>query len=155
MPLPRFKPCSLRELAEVLTIPLSPHENERIGALMIDRVAPLDKAEAGSLSVLKDTRYRGTAALTRASAVIVSPDDQHHIPAGIVALVHRYPGAAFARAANYLLRLERAPQHKNDPVRLIHPSAHISPSAILGQGVDIREGVVIGDHVEIGEGSLV
>src|SRR5208283_2349070 len=45
------------------------------GEVVIDRVAPLDRAGQGAIAFLSDPKYRAHLAATGASAVIVAPAD--------------------------------------------------------------------------------
>lgn len=42
-----------------------------------------------------------------------------------------------------------------EPVSLVHPGAHLAPSASIGQGVLIGPGVVVGAYTTIGEHSVL
>ena len=131
-------------------------------ATVITGVAPLHRAEPGQLSFLTHPRYRSYLATTRATAVILSPEDARDCPAP--AVVAANPHIAYARAATLF-----------EPVaesrRGIHPTAWVSPTAsiaadswigphcaveagaVLEIGVIVGPGCVIGEQAVIGEGS--
>ena len=50
--------------------------------LKVRSVATLSRAEAGSLSFLANSRYRRQLEVTRATAVLVSAEDEGHCPVG-------------------------------------------------------------------------
>ena len=68
--------------------------------LKIRSVATLSRAEPGSLSFLANSRYRRQLDSTRATAVLVSAEDEGHCP--VAALIHPNPYLAYARVASLL-----------------------------------------------------
>jgi len=131
-------------------------------ATVIAGVAPLHSAEPGQLSFLTHRRYRSYLATTRATAVILSPEDARDCPAP--ALVAANPHVAYARAAALF---EPAAEVR----RGIHPTAWVSPTAniavdswigphcsveagaVIATGVIVGPGCVIGEQAIIGAGS--
>ncbi|MET0440826.1 MAG: UDP-3-O-(3-hydroxymyristoyl)glucosamine N-acyltransferase [Casimicrobiaceae bacterium] len=112
------------------------------GAVVVTRVATLESAEAGAIAFLANPRYRSQLASTRASAVIVRPEDAGatHLPR----LVAANPYAVYAKAAAAL--------HPADPVVPgVHPSATVAPTARIAASASIGAGAVVGDAVTIGE----
>ncbi len=131
-------------------------------ALEIDGVCTLQRGRTGAIAFLANPRYRRYLAATRASAVILRPEDRAACP--VAALVTPDPYLAYARVARLLV--PPAPV-----VPGIHPSAvigpdcelpdsvSIGPHAVLeagvrlGAGVQIGPGCQLGVGVEVGEGS--
>jgi len=133
-------------------------------------IAPLSDANHESLTFLSNSKLRGQAASTKAAALILTPADYEEISteyAGACIVVAN-PYVYFARAAQYFAALVAIP-----PVLGAHPSAWVSPhalvaasasigphvtidaQAVIGEGVVIKAGTVIGRGVTIGDNSLL
>src|ERR1700722_786518 len=114
--------------------------------LRISRVATLSHAQAGALSFLANTRYRRQLESTRATAVLLGPEDAASCP--VAALIDPNPYLAYARIADLL--------HPQAPSAAgIHPSAVASASARIAASASIGPLAVIEDGVEIGERAFV
>jgi UDP-3-O-[3-hydroxymyristoyl] glucosamine N-acyltransferase len=110
--------------------------------LRISRVATLSHADAGSLSFLANTRYRRQMESTRATAVLLGPENAADCP--VAALIDPNPYLAYARIADLL--------HPQAPSAAgIHPSAVVSASARIATSASVGPLAVIEDDVEIGE----
>lgn len=121
-------------------------------------VAPLDAADAASLSFLADRRYLRRLADTRAGAVILRAEDAAASPCA--ALIAENPELAFARAVDILHPRQRPaagvhPSAVVDESADIHPSASLGAFCVVGAGVCIGAGVVIGPHCSIGAGTKI
>jgi len=116
------------------------------GELRVTRVATLERAEPGTLSFLANPRYRPLLATTRASAVIVRPEDCD--AASLPRLVTENPYAAYAKVAAALHPPER-------PAAGIHPAASVARSARVAASAAIGAGAVIGEDATIGERVVV
>jgi UDP-3-O-[3-hydroxymyristoyl] glucosamine N-acyltransferase len=109
-------------------------------------VASLSRAEPGKISFLANSRYRRLLDGTRASAVILSAEDESHCP--VPALIDPNPYLAYARIAGLLHpEATRAPG--------IHASAVVSPRAKVAASASIGPLAVIEDDAEIGERAAV
>jgi UDP-3-O-[3-hydroxymyristoyl] glucosamine N-acyltransferase len=110
------------------------------GEIDITRVASIDNAEPGDLTFLANSKYAAELASTRASAVIVGPDDR-----GSAAALLRTsnPYLAFARAVGLLNPTPR-------PTPGVHPTAIVAPDAVLEADLTIGPYVVIGAGARIG-----
>lgn len=117
----------------------------------VQRIGPLDTAQAGTLSFLANPKYRSQLGATQASCVILSPavlDDASALPSCIVT----------ADPYRYFAALTRwwGAQVRPRPAAGIHPSAVVSPEAVIGSGVSIgplavvEAGAVIGDDAIVG-----
>jgi UDP-3-O-[3-hydroxymyristoyl] glucosamine N-acyltransferase len=132
-----MKSVTLRELAELL------HGQVQGDAeICISSVATLDKAGAGQLSFLANSKYRSQLEATQAGAVLLSAKDALDFRG--TALIVKDPYVGFARVAQLLDTTPRVACG-------IHPSAQIDPSAQLGEGVAIGANAVIGANVILGE----
>jgi UDP-3-O-[3-hydroxymyristoyl] glucosamine N-acyltransferase len=114
--------------------------------LVVSRVATLSHAEPGSLSFLANPRYRRQMESTRATAVLVGPDNAASCP--VATLIDPNPYLAYARVADLL-----HPQAL--PLPGIHPSAVVSVAARVAASASVGPLAVIEDEVEIGERAFV
>jgi UDP-3-O-[3-hydroxymyristoyl] glucosamine N-acyltransferase len=115
------------------------------GSIAITGLATLEKATAGQLSFLSNTKYRGQLAATRAAAVILSAEMADQCP--VAAIVTPQPYLYFAHLSQWLAEGPR-------PAAGIHPSAvvesAIPASASIGPQVWIASDVVLGENVVLG-----
>jgi len=110
------------------------------------------RGEPESLSFLANSRYRKQLEITRATAVVVSAEDEAHCPAA--ALIHPNPYLAYARIAT-LVHPQASPQPGKHPSAVIGSGAHIAASANIGPLAVIEDGAEIGDRVSIGPGCVI
>jgi UDP-3-O-[3-hydroxymyristoyl] glucosamine N-acyltransferase len=115
------------------------------GSTVIRGVNGLREAGAGDISFLANTKYAPLLASTKASAVIVAEGTSCPIPA----LVVRNPDLAFSQVVARLCPPDPRPAPG------VHPSAVVSPRAILGQDVTIGAGSVVEDGAAIGDRSIL
>lgn len=118
----------------------------------IHGVAPLDRAQPGELSYLASARYRQHLAGTRASAVILSPQDAPHCQAAVLVLDD--PVLGYARAATLLATGEERQQGIHASA-CVSSDAHIHASAWIGPHCTVEAGVRIGANVSLGPGCVV
>ncbi|MFI5184137.1 MAG: UDP-3-O-(3-hydroxymyristoyl)glucosamine N-acyltransferase [Vicinamibacteria bacterium] len=114
------------------------------GAVDVVRVAGIDDAGPGDLTFVANSRYVPRLAMTRATAVIVSPD----VPTPLPSLLTDNPYLAFARALEALHPRPR-------PLAGVHPSAVVDEAAVLGVGVHVGALAVVGHGVRIGARTVV
>lgn len=145
---------SLITLAQHINATISPATGD-VGAaesIMIHKVAPLDKAQAGDVAFLNDKKYLKSLATANASAVILTEKLAADFDG--VALIVKDAYVGFALAAQLL---DPTPK----PHYAIHPSAFVDASAVLGNNVSvgpnavIEAGVHLGDDVSIGAGAVI
>jgi UDP-3-O-[3-hydroxymyristoyl] glucosamine N-acyltransferase len=120
--------------------------------LRISRVATLSHADTGALSFLANTRYRRQMESTRATAVLVGPEDAAVCP--VAALIDPNPYLAYARIAD-LLHPQAPSAAGIHPSAVASASARIAPSASVGPLAIIEDGVEIGERVFVGPGCIV
>jgi len=121
-------------------------------------IAPLSDAGSEHLSFLSNSKLRAQAESTLAAALILSPADHAQIGTTYAGarIVADNPYAYFARAAQYFAALQAVPAAVG-----IHPSAVVSPlavvaaSASIGPLVSIEAEAVIGEHAVIGAGCQI
>ncbi len=107
--------------------------------LEIDELAPLEAADARSLSFVSNPRYLARLGSTRAGAVILGP--------GVVG-----PGCAVLRVPDAYLGFAMA---LGLFARPILPAAGIDATASIAAGAVLGEGVRIGPHVSVGAGARI
>lgn len=131
-------------------------------AQIVDRLASLAAADAGSVAVLSQAKYRPQALVTSAAAVVTAGEWADAVPAGSSLLIVADPYRAYARLARAFderLRIVRAP--RIDPRAHIDASARIDPAAsveagaVVGPGSRIARGASVGAGAVIGEDSSV
>jgi UDP-3-O-[3-hydroxymyristoyl] glucosamine N-acyltransferase len=138
---------SLRQLAERCGAELAGD-----GDVVIDRVATLDSAGEGAIAFLSNPKYRGRLAGTRASAVIVAPDDAQ--ATALPKLVTANPYAAYARVAA-ILHPPRAPAPGVHPTAVVAASARVAASAAISAHAVIGERTQVGERAAVGAGTVV
>jgi UDP-3-O-[3-hydroxymyristoyl] glucosamine N-acyltransferase len=121
-------------------------------SLRISRVATLSHAESGALSFLANPRYRKQMESTRATAVLVGPEDAAGCP--VAALIDPNPYLAYARIAE-LLHPQAALEPGIHPTAVVSQSARVAPSACVGPLAVIEDGVDIGERAFVGPGCIV
>ncbi|BDX21792.1 UDP-3-O-acylglucosamine N-acyltransferase [Polynucleobacter sp. TUM22923] len=127
------------------------------GSLLLEGLAPLEKAQPNQISFLSNPLYRKTAADSSAGALIVSQADLDFLQQepgsqlqSRVYFVAKNPYATFARFAQSFAQL-RAPVYKPgvhgsaviDPQAMVPASCHIGPFVHIGAGVILGERVVL------------
>ena len=146
---------TLGELAQLVDAQLVGDSNCKI-----QKVATLANAQAGDISFLSNSKYRGMMATSRASAIIVSESDR-----GLLAgngLVAADPYVTYAKVAAIIYPAVKPEPgiHRScaiDPASRIADSASIGPNCVIGKNVTIGPGCIVGpgcvieDDVEVGK----
>jgi UDP-3-O-[3-hydroxymyristoyl] glucosamine N-acyltransferase len=130
----------LSELAQKLGCTL-----EGDPAVEITGVAGIEEAQPGHLTFLANPRYRAAVKSTRASAILLAPDEPQ--PA-VAALRSRNPYLDFARALEFFYQ---PPAYAPG----VHPTAAIARSARIGAGAHVGPFCVIEADVEIGRNAVL
>ncbi len=130
----------LNEIAEQLSCIL-----EGDGDVVITGVATLEEAAEGDLSFLTNAKYYSLAKKSRASALIVGPDSP---PLQSNLLKNKNPYLTFAKAIELFF---------TRPVksRGIHPTAFVSDTARIGNGVSIGAFTYVGDRAIIEDNTII
>ena len=136
--------------------------------LIIQKLAPLDTAQADALSFLSNPKYQSQLATTQAGCVIVSPAVAETVKVSMALIVADNPYHYFARLT--LLWRQHTRVHDEPlihPSAVIHPQAHVHASARIGplcvieRGAHIgantwlKSGVTVGEDCRIGERCIV
>ena len=137
----RAGPFALSEIATLIDAEPLPAEDSGV---LINDIATLQTAGPDDISVFSDTRYRDALVPTRAGTIIISRKLASHAPATCRLLYVRDPRRAYAQVGRLFYPAKA-------PVPGVHASAHVHPSAHIGQGTQIDAGAVIGRDVDIGE----
>ncbi len=117
--------------------------------LVIEDVAPLDKAEPSCVSPFLKSKYEETLVNTKASACILSSEMVKKAPGHLALLISKYPYRSYALIANTFYPKEKK---KGDiaPTAIIHPSAKLGKDVVIGPMSVIGANAELGDHVEVG-----
>jgi UDP-3-O-[3-hydroxymyristoyl] glucosamine N-acyltransferase len=143
---------STRELAAELGLQMEGCD------VALDRVAPLENADAASLSYFSDHRYRSALARTAAGAVILRSEDVVAAPG--TALISDNPALDFARAAARL-HPRQHPAPGVHPTAVVDARAQIDPTASIGAfcvieaDVSVAANVQVGPHAVVGAGTRI
>jgi UDP-3-O-[3-hydroxymyristoyl] glucosamine N-acyltransferase len=121
-------------------------------SLTVRSVATLSRADSGALSFLANSRYRRQLESTRATAVILSAEDEAHCP--VAALIDPNPYLAYARIAS-LLHPDMPAAPGIHPSAVVAPGARVASSASIGPLAVIEEGAQIDERVRVGPGCIV
>lgn len=132
-------PFKTSQIAELTGSELSGNDD-----LLINDVAPLDKADTDQISFLDNIKYKDQFLATKAGACFVSPVTAEFAPEGCTLLISKHPYKAYAIMAGLFY-----PDTK--PEGAVHPSAIIGQNVNTGENCTISAGVVIGDGVKIGD----
>jgi UDP-3-O-[3-hydroxymyristoyl] glucosamine N-acyltransferase len=133
-------PFSLAQLAELSGAAIA--EGGDPAALFVD-VAPLEQAGAESVSFLDNRKYVAAFQASKAGLCVVAADMADKAPAGMALLLSPDPYRAYAHIAQAFYPVAA-------PEAWIAPTAHVDPSATLGDGCRVEPGAVIGPKAEIG-----
>jgi UDP-3-O-[3-hydroxymyristoyl] glucosamine N-acyltransferase len=118
--------------------------------LRITRVGALDGATSTTLSFLSNPRYESQLAQSAAACVIVAPALRSAAAARGAAIIAEDPYLYFARLTQWWAARTRTPE-----APVVHASAVIDPSALLGEGVAVGPFCVIGQGAQIGDGARI
>jgi len=115
-------------------------------------IASLSQAGTQQVSFFANGLYREQLSKTRAAAVILASKEKRFCQVPMLVMENPYLG--YARAARFF----------NPPLQIspgIHPSAYVSPEAILAPTVSIgpqaviEAGAILGQQVQIGPGCVI
>ncbi len=132
------------------------------GSLEVDRIGPLETADARTIGFLSNPRYQSQLASTQAACVIVAPALRDLAAARGAALVCADPYLSFARLTQWWAAQRRRPAvtgvHPSAVVEEgahIHASASVGPLCFVGRGARIGAHAVLGSHVHVGDDAEV
>ncbi|MFZ7129273.1 UDP-3-O-(3-hydroxymyristoyl)glucosamine N-acyltransferase [Avibacterium avium] len=137
------KSYSLEELAQQIGATIRGNAN-----VLIDSIAPLDKAQSNQLTFISNIKFRNLLAQSQAGILVVSENDVEFCSPESNLLIVKDPYVAYAVLAQYMDSTPKAAAG-------IAPSAVISASAKLGENVSIGANAVIEDEVELGDNVII
>ena len=130
--------------------------------VIIERIAPLDEADAGSISFVASARYADQLAGSPVGCVIVGPALREQVVQRRSAIVTADPYLYYARLTQWW-----AARHRSAPAAGVHPSAVIEAGAridasarvgalaFVGAGAQIGRDAVVGAQCHIGADAVV
>ena len=118
------------------------------GTIVVDGVAPLDRASRRHLTFLGVAKYAPMLAASDAGVVLVSPELSEAPGAVPARIVVARPQEALL---SLLPRFHRAPTAQ----RGVHATAVIGSGVVLGRDVSVGPYAVIGDGVRLGDGTVI
>jgi UDP-3-O-[3-hydroxymyristoyl] glucosamine N-acyltransferase len=124
----------------------------------ISRVASISNAKPGQITFFRESKYRNQLATTKASAVILSRENQ--ALTNLPRIVTENPYAYFARLSELLNPFEIYDKgiHQTaviDRSAQVPASCHIAAHVVIGANVILGENVVIGSNSSIGEAVVI
>ena len=135
---------------------------------LIEKLAPLDTAQANALSFLSNPKYQSQLATTQAGCVIVSPAVVEMAKVNTALIVADNPYHYFARLTQVWRQHTRVSDEPLvHPSAVIHPQAHVDVSArigplcvvergaYIGANTWLKSGVTVGEDCRIGERCIV
>ena len=120
------------------------------GSVTISRVSPIEEAGPGDITFLANPRYARFIPGSKASAIIVAPQVVGSAVAksGQGFLEVAQPYVAFAKILHLFIP---AAEYRRE----IAASAHLDPTAKLGQDVSIYPNVYVGKSAQVGDRSVL
>ena len=135
---------------------------------LIQKLAPLDTAQADALSFLSNPKYQSQLATTQAGCVIVSPSVAEAAQVGAALIVADNPYHYFARLTQLWRQHTRVedgllvhasavihPDAKVDPTARIGPLCVVERGAHVGANTWLKSGVTVGEDCHIGARCIV
>lgn len=142
---------------------------ERIGGtvegdatVLLNRIAKIEDANAGSLTFLANAEYEPHIYTTGASAALVSQDftANQDLPEALTLIRVADPYAAFAGILQWAAESKAHPAEISS-LAAIHPTAkigkncYVGPFAVIEAGASVGDGCQIHSHASIGRGVTV
>lgn len=127
--------------------------------MMISRIAPLETADAGSISFLSNPRYEAQMAASKAACVVVAPVMRAAAQSRGACIVTANPYVYFAKLTQFWKAQQqgsmRVGVHASavvDATAEISDSAYIGPQCVIGAGVKIGANTVLTSRVTVADG---
>ena len=126
--------------------------------VVVNRVSSVANAQAGHVTFLTESKYLAALAMTKASAIILSAENQHLTE--LPRIVTDNPYAYFAKVSALLNpTLEVTPgiaaSAVIDSTAQVPASCSIGPNVVIEANVELGEGVVIGSASVVGKGASI
>ena len=120
--------------------------------ISVNKVSTLQDAGHGSISFLSNPVYRPLLSLTKASAVILTKEDQQDCPCA--SLICEDPYLVFTRISS-MLDYSKSFSPEIHPASIISEDSTVPNSCKIQAGAFIAEGVELGESVYIGANSVI
>ena len=126
--------------------------------IVVNRVSSVVNAQAGHVTFLTESKYLAALVMTKASAIILSAENQHLTE--LPRIVTDNPYAYFAKVSALLNpTLEVIPgiaaSAVIDSTAQVPASCSIGPNVVIEANVELGEGVVIGSASVVGKGASI
>ena len=121
------------------------------GDRFVQRIASLGVAEVTDLSFVSHVRYANLIETTRAGVLVVPPELAEAATQRGACIVTPDAYLYFARLTQWWKQRREAA----DGEPAVHPTAQVSPSAVLGHDVRVGAFAVIGAGVVVGDGARI
>ena len=126
--------------------------------VVVNRVSSVANAQAGHVTFLTESKYLAALTMTKASAIILSAENQHLTE--LPRIVTDNPYAYFAKVSALLNpTLEVTPgiaaSAVIDSTAQVPASCSIGPNVVIEANVELGEGVVIGSASVVGKGASI
>ncbi|HUX78977.1 MAG TPA: UDP-3-O-(3-hydroxymyristoyl)glucosamine N-acyltransferase [Alphaproteobacteria bacterium] len=122
--------------------------------LLINDVAPLDRAEMSCISHFGNAKYSDTLITTKASACVLAEHMAEKAPSHLALLVAKYPHRSYALIANAFYPKEKR-EGEIAQTAIVHPTAKLGKGVVIGPMAVIEAHVELGDYVEVGPLSVI
>lgn len=125
---------------------------------IINRIAPLDKADSTALSFLSNPRYKDALLTTQASVVLVDENNLNFVPDGVIAIVVTSPYLAYGSVSVLFDKTSDKRIHQTaviDDSAKIGNNVHIGAFCVIGQNASIGDNCVLESGVHIGDDSVI
>jgi len=134
------------------------------GSVRIERVTSLEDAGPGDLSFFSNRKYRAAYQATKASAVLVEPEEE--VLPGRTLLRARNAYLAFAKISTLFHPPRRAspgvsqyayvhPSAEVDPTAELMPLSYVGPRAVVGPRCILFPGAQVGTESRLGEACVL
>jgi UDP-3-O-[3-hydroxymyristoyl] glucosamine N-acyltransferase len=140
---------SLQEIADAVGARLIGN-----GAVEVGGVASIEAATARDL-VFVDSEKHLDSALRSPSAAVIAGAFAAASPHKKSLLIAEHPKLAFARAARLVLDTEHEARTGSHPTAVVHPSALLGASVVVGEHAVVGANSQVGEHTQIGAGCAV
>ncbi|MGR5424827.1 UDP-3-O-(3-hydroxymyristoyl)glucosamine N-acyltransferase [Vibrio harveyi] len=142
-----MKKLTLAELATITGGELFGDES-----LVVNRVAPMDKAQEGDVTFLSNPKYAKHLSECQATVVMVKPEHKDQCAGS--ALVVADPYIAFARVVQAMDTTPK-PADEIAPSAVIAADVKMGTNVTIGANAVIETGVELGDNVSVGAGCFI
>ena len=142
---------TLAELAALCEAELQPGAD---ASYRVTGLAALEDATPADLGFFDNLRYADGLAGTKAGCVIMARRNLKLAPVGLVVLIARDPGRAFALAGRAMFPAALVPSGLG-LAATISVAAFVDPTAVLEDDVTVEPQAVVGPRASVGRGTIV